>query len=1015
MTASERWQRAKELLHEASQRNRADRAAFLTEACAGDDEMRREVEALLAAHDEAGDFIEKPAMHIPLIGRTAGHYTILSQIGAGGMGEVYLARDDRLDRKVALKVLPPGLTRDGERLRRFQQEASAASRLNHPNIVTIYDVGHVGEAEFIATEYIDGVTLRDRTALKAMSIAEAIEITLQVAAALAAAHGAGIVHRDIKPENLMLRADGYVKVLDFGIAKLMSSPVAAAHVNTMPGTVMGTVRYMSPEQARGLDVDPRTDIWSLGVVLYEMITRRVPFEGATSADILVSILEHPPRPMADFREGVPPDLERIVMKALERDPRKRYRAIEQMIDDLRAVAHDARGDVSSVATTVIEGRAHTTGSSNLSTHLPPLIGRGAETDAVKARLRNEATRLLTLTGPGGTGKTRLAQHVARDLIRDYPDGVFFVALAPLTDPDLVPAAIAQVLGIQETSARRFAEGLKNVLRDKTMLLVLDNFEHVVAAAPVVAGVLAEAPGVKVLATSRAPLHLTDEEVFVVRPLALPAADEVGSAEQLLQSGAAALFVQRLLAARPQFRLGPENLRVIADLCIRLDGLPLALELAAARTRLLSVDELLARMTHTLNLLKGGPRDLPERQQTMRSTIAWSYDLLAHTEKMLFHRLGVFSGGCSLAACEAVCGDVLDDLESLVDESLVVKRDAPDGSYRFTMMETIREYSAELLEASGEADAMRRRHAEMFARMAEEAEPHLMSAGREPWLARLDADHNNFRAALRWAADHDHVEIALRIAGALRWFWYFRGHIGEGYHWATELLAKPGASQRNALRAKVLATAGSLAFYYSDPVAACPLLEESVALWRELGDRRQLAYTLVFTSLAVSLSRRDGAAARAAAAESVALFRELGDQWGLALALTYAGVIAWAEPSLDVEAAALFQESYAIFGTLGDGWGIAGAILYLGALREEAGDKAGAIERYERFLTLSRASKDMWRVASGLDVLAALLRSQGETERADQLTEESAVLQRKLGKPMNLRQAWDRARARRNPT
>jgi len=1037
----ERWQQVKTVLHAAMGVELQVRNAFLADACAGDGVLRAEVEALLAAHDRADGFFETPVLELAaevfdddraesLAGQTVGPYTVVSQLGAGGMAEVYLARDPRLGRHVALKLLPPEFTRDAERLHRFQQEASAASRLNHPNILTIYEVGSSNSAHYIAAEYIDGLTLRAVMAGKSLSLSEAIDAALQIALALSAAHAAGIVHRDIKPENVMLRHDGYLKVLDFGIAKLTERSAGIAPFTTSPGMVMGTASYMSPEQARGAEVDSRTDLWSLGAVLYEMVAGRVPFSGASSADVLVSLLEREPPPLIHQGRPVAPELARVVSMALAKDPNHRYVSAGDLIRDLRSLQTDlettAAGQRAGGASADDDYRHDAATAphrpavpaNNLSAPLRTTVGRDAEIAAIEELLRDADVRLLTLTGPGGTGKTRLGQQAALDLLPAFVDGVFFVALAPVKDDAQVASAIAQALGVQETSARAFAEGLQAYLVDKSMLLVLDNFEHVTAAGSLVTGLLAACPRLKVLVTSRAALHVSGEREFRVPPLSLPRPGEVRTADDLRRYPAAVFFVQRVLAVTPRFAVTDENAGTIAEICIRLDGLPLALELAAARTKLLSVEELLARMNQRLTLLKGGPRDLPVRQQTMRATIAWSYDLLDADAKALYHRQSIFVGGATLSAVEAVCADrgraatsVLDALESLVDQSLVLKKEMPDGSYRFLMLEAIREHALEHLEASGEAAALGRRHGEFCLQLAEAAEPHLMSAAREPWLQRLDAEHNNCRAALRWAVDNGEVETGLRLAGALRWFWYHRGHFGEGLQWATQLLAMPAASARTRARAKALYCAGSLAFYYSNPAAACPLLDESVAICRELGDEQQLARTLTFASLPTSLSRQAFAEARAQAEESVALLRASDNRWDLALALTYAGVIIWTDPDAQAQATALLSESVDLFRALGDEWGAGGSVLYLGAIRQEEGNTAAARILYEDFVASMRESGDIWRLASGLDILAGLLSAEGEHSRAETLTEESQLLQRKLGKSLNLRQTWDRMKRR----
>jgi len=346
----EHWQQVKALLQSALQRDPQERAAFISKACGGDESLRHEVESLIISHGEAGSFIEEPAFNVnaemfadeqteSLAGRSFGPYEILSKLGAGGMGDVYLAQDGRLGRKVALKLLPSHFTSDADRLRRFQQEARAASALNHPNILTIHEIGQIDDHPFIATEFIDGQTLREQTAKALIKLEEALEVAVQVASALAAAHKAGIIHRDIKPENIMIRHDGFVKVLDFGLVKLTEKRAidseASTLVNTDAGVVMGTARYMSPEQARGKKVDARTDIWSLGVVTYEMVTGHAPFEGGTPSDVLSLILQREPAPLVRYSPEVPTELERIIRKALHKDREERYQTVKDFLIDLK--------------------------------------------------------------------------------------------------------------------------------------------------------------------------------------------------------------------------------------------------------------------------------------------------------------------------------------------------------------------------------------------------------------------------------------------------------------------------------------------------------------------------------------------------------------------------------------------------------------------------------------------------------------------------------------------------------
>lgn len=485
---------------------------------------------------------------------------------------------------------------------------------------------------------------------------------------------------------------------------------------------------------------------------------------------------------------------------------------------------------------------------NLPTPSTPLVGRDAERAAVAARLRHADVRLLTLTGAGGVGKTRLALAVAGDLLERFEDGVFFLDLSPTADPDLVPSMIARVLEVGEAGRRPLIERLVEHLGERSLLLVLDNAEQVLGAAPLVAGLLAACPRLKVLVTSRAALRLSGEHEHPVPPLQLPDPTDPPDPESLARCEAVALFVQRARAARPEFEITPANAPSVAELCARLDGLPLAIELAAARVKVLSPPALLARLGRRLCLLTGGARDLPARQQALRNTMDWCYDLLAPAEQVLFARLAVFVGGCTLEAAEAVAGagdeaapDVLDGLALLVDQSLLRQVEGPDGEPRFTMLETVREYAAERLEAGGDADVWRRRHADYYLALAEQAAPELVGPRQGAWLDRLEREHDNLRAALSWALERDEQTLGLRLVAALGHFWRVRGHLNEGQGWFERLLSRWPDAPAHA-RAEALSAAGNLA-HARDDYGRAAYHEASRSLRRALEDARGAAQSL----------------------------------------------------------------------------------------------------------------------------------------------------------------------------
>jgi len=527
---------------------------------------------------------------------------------------------------------------------------------------------------------------------------------------------------------------------------------------------------------------------------------------------------------------------------------------------------------------------------NLPGQLTPLLGREQDVASVCTLLGRAEVRLLTLVGTAGVGKTRLALQVATKLVEDFVDGVYFVSLAPIADPDYVIPTIAQVFELREVGSQSLLDTLKAYLQDKEILLLLDNFEQIVAAALLIADLLLCCPRLKVLVTSREVLHLSAEYQFPVAPLALPDLQHLPMLEALPQYAAVALFVQRAQAVRPDFALTAANARIICEICTRIDGLPLAIELAAARIKLLSPQALLARLEKRLQVLTRGVQDLPERQQTLRNTISWSYNLLNANEQRLFRLLSVFVGGCTFEAVDAVCrasggvaGDVLDGVASLLDKSLLSQLEQDDGEqedWRLYMLETIREYGLESLEASGEAEATRYAHACYYVSFAKEAEVELGGAEQARWLERLEREHDNLRAVMQWSLEdveeeegRGRIEMALQLGGALRRFWIRRGHYTEGRHFLERLLGRSSGAAA-LLRAKALLTAARLALGQGDYERGEELCEESLALRQTLGDTWGTAISI--GSLG-NVAHTQGAYERAIALyeESLALFRNLG--------------------------------------------------------------------------------------------------------------------------------------------
>jgi predicted ATPase/class 3 adenylate cyclase len=629
----------------------------------------------------------------------------------------------------------------------------------------------------------------------------------------------------------------------------------------------------------------------------------------------------------------------------------------------------------------------------------PLIGRQREAAVVAQLLQHADCRLLTLTGPGGIGKTRLALRVAADLLGAFVDGVFFVGLASIHDPALVAAAIAQTLGIKDTAGRQALEHLKDALRTRQMLLLLDNFEQVLGAGPQIADLLQAAPGLKVLATSRAVLRLSAEREFAVPPLELPDRAHLPAADALSQYAAVELFIQRSVAVKPDFQITNANAPAVAEICHYLDGLPLAIELAAARSKLFAPAALLQRLAPygrpagaSLQLLTGGAHDLPPRQQTLRSTIAWSYDLLDVPEQTLFQRLAAFVGGWTVEAAEAVCAglrvdscepalDVLDGLASLVDNSMICRAEGLDGEPRFLVLETIREYALEQLEHSGERELIDRRHTGYYLALAEASEPQLIGPEQARWLERLELERDNLRMVMRRAVEREDIEILARLGAAIWRFWWAHVHFSD-WRWWSEYILPQRELLPAWLAAKAVTSAGILAFARGDQLGAIELFEESLARYRAIGDTPGIARTLINLGPLVG-GQGDHTRATKLLQEGLLLHQELGDRHGVAIALGNLGDIAYYQGDYS-QAQASYTESLALAREVEDSYSVAIYLNNLGGVARLNRDYTQAAGLYGASLALFRELESTYGVVRALNSLAYIARYQGDDRQAGAL-------------------------------
>src|SRR5467141_2583747 len=934
-------------------------------------------------------------------GARCGPYEIISLLGTGGMGEVYRARDPRLGRDIAIKFLPDSLVISRERLDRFEQEARSASALNHPNIVTIYELGHVESTHYIAMELIEGRTLRELLACGSMPALKVIQIAAQIADGLAKAHEVGIIHRDLKPENLMVSSEGLVKILDFGLAKLAGVGgelfgAGTIDLQTSAGAVLGTVEYMSPEQASGGLIDLRSDQFSFGLVLYEMVTGKRAYQRTTKLESLVAILRETPEPIGSLPQDLPIPLCWVIERCLAREPEKRYISTRDLARDLAAM----HGHLSGLQLKPVKTRP-----SNLPPQRTGLVGRDLEVAAAKELLRRPNMRLVTITGPAGIGKTRLALQLAGEITQDFLGGRCIITNAAVSDPRLIASVIVQTLGIPENGGQAPLKTLKEFWRSSLptpMLIVLDNFEHLVSAAPMLAELLAiGGSGLKFLVTSRAPLHVYGEQEFPVAPLSLPDPRSLPSLEALSQYSAIALFVQRASAVKPDFELAEQNAAAIAEICARLDGLPLAIELAAARIKLLSPSAMRTRLASRLQLLTGGARDLPTRQQTLRGAIDWSYDLLNPAEQRLFRRLSVFVGGGTLEAVEAVCNtkndlgfDLLDGMASIVDKSLVHQVDQPSGDLRFVMLETIREYALDKLTASGEGDLTKRAHAAYYLVLAEEGASDEAGTENSEWLNCLETEHNNLLSALDWLTHTGNADWAVRFGTALFRLWETREYLTEGRDRLGKILKLEGAMEPTEARGRALFAAGVLAGEQGGYASADRLIDESLQIARKSGDERGVAVSL--NALAVhARDRGDITASRRLFEESLALWRGLGDPLAVARSLSNLASIVRLQGHY-ARARSLYAECLSIFRKSNNRTGIAWSLNHQGDVARDQGDIESARSLYEESLDTFRELGDRWGIAGSLADLGNLTRDQQNYDVAESLYRQSMRMFQALG-------------------
>ncbi|ANZ27173.1 protein kinase [Rhodococcus sp. WB1] len=925
----------------------------------------------------------------------------VGEIGRGGFGVVYLCTQADLDRTVAVKVLTVDL--DEENRARFLREQRAMGRLTgHPNIVPILQVGTTDSGRpYLVMPYHPQGSLDARIHRHGpLPLDQALRLGVKMAGALETAHRLGIVHRDVKPANILLTEYGEPQLADFGIAHI------AGGFETATGAVTGSPAYTAPEVLAGDPPSPAADVYGLGATVFSALTGHAAFERRSGEQVVAQFLRITTQPVPDLREhGIPDDVADTIARAMARQPGRRpataaafgtqlqqlQRNHDLPVDDMALRAEpDAEAEVDSEAGDpgpVPSGRRRTTApaipgtTGSLPLERTSFVGRRHELTEAKNLLAG--SRLVTLTGIGGVGKTRLAMRVAAAVQRDYAQGVRLVELGELHDRASLLDAVAAAVGLRDQSARPMQEVLLEFLAPRQVLVVLDNCEHLIDAVADLADLLLRTcPRLRILATSREPLVLGGEAVLAVPPLTVPDPQQPPSMRTLPRYEAVKMFTERAAAAVPGFALTEDNAATVARICHRLDGLPLPIELAAARLRALSPEQILERLTDRYTLLTRGSRGAPTRQQTLRWCIDWSFELCTAVEQRVWGRVAVFAGSFDLDAAEQVCGadmaagEVLDTLTALVDKSILIREEA--GSVvRFRMLETLRDYGVEKLEQSGEDITVRRRHRDWYEALACAAEAEWISARQLDWIARLKREQPNIREALDFCVKDDPV-AGLRIAAALFSFWSSQSLYNEGRRWYDQLLARQDGPPILE-RARALYCASVMANVQGDFHAGTTLVEHARTLAAQTTD--PLVRALVsFADGRLGLLSGDFEHARSHLESALAQFSERGDRTLEVTALTALGT-AYGLSGLREEALECHERVLAITTTHGETVHRSYALWALGIILWQQGNTSRSAQFLEESLELSRQVRSPHIVAASLEALAWISVDQRDARRA----------------------------------
>ncbi len=947
-------------------------------------------------------------MNVPPV--IADRFQVSELIGQGSMGEVYRGLDTQTDEPVAIKFLRPEIVvSDPELVRRFAREGEALRKLNHPNIVKVLTTIEEGSRHYIIMEYVGGGTLRELLRKQPqLPVPRVLEIALDLADALTRAHRLRIIHRDIKPSNVLLAEDGTPRLTDFGAAHMEDAPRM-----TQTGTVIGTYAYLSPEACNGEELDARTDIWSFGAVLYEMLAGHRPFDEAQPTAILLSILTKPVQPLKQIRPDAPDAMIALIEQMLEKDRDRRIPSARRVGAELEAIMSElhapllhvqvpmrspGRVSVNIVAEPETSRFATPTPSTasarphNLPPQTTSFVGREEELSEIAERLYDPACRLLTLVGPGGIGKTRLAIQAAVEKFDAYSDGACFVPLAELSGAGFLSATLANSLRLSLSDTVDAKAQVLGYLRERQMLLILDGFEHLIEEAGLVAEILDTAPAVKALVTSRERLNLRGEWALEVQGMTFPESERVDSIESY---SAVELFLHNARRVQAGFLLTDEDKPFVIRICRLMEGMPLAIELASSWVKMLSCREICQEIEQNRDFLESSMRNVPERHRSLRAVFEYSWNLLSETERKAYRKLSVFHGGFGREAAQQVAGASLALLSTLVDKSLL--RRIPSG--RYALPGVVRQYAEEKLDENPqEKEDAQDRHCAYFANFMQQWEHDLEGDRQKAALEKIGDEIENVREGWNHAVARGKDAEVGRYLESLYRFYEIRSWVQEGHEALAKAIAqlerKGDNRESRATLGKLLARQAVFCHRLARYSEAKDLLQKSLTIFRDLNLQEESAASLTHLG---NISERLGeyAEARRLHQESLDAFKAIDDREGMALALNNLGDVARVQGEYP-NARRLYQDSLAICQEIGDRRSAASALNNLGDTAHLVGEYAEAAQLYQDSLAVCKEIGDQRGIARAFNNLGMIAYRQGQYAEAQERCQEALTIFKAIG-------------------